>query len=449
MGILYDAYDIITRGVLLTALPPFWAYSRISGRYGDNLKERLGFLPDTFGEYLEGVPRIWVHAVSLGEVRAAEPIVNAIRRYLPSCTIMVSTITKHGRELAHGVFGKSIPVTYAPLDHSGMIRRCLTRARPDILLFLETEIWPVWLREAKKMGINTAIVNGRISLRSIRIYQKLRPFFKEVLKNVDAFSMIRKEDAQRIISMGADPDRVVINGNSKYDLLSDLTDPSFENEMRSILDIKNNDQVLIAGSTRSGEEAIIIKAYKRILKEFPKTILVIAPRHIGRTPAIELILKKNGFNYQLRSSLGGGITKRRSQVVILDTFGELFKVYSIATIVFCGASLVPLGGQNPMEPAVWGKPVMYGPSMEDFLDAKELLEGNKAGIEVSSAKSFAEKAIRLLSDRSLLDTYCRRSREAVLKNRNASEKHASVIAGLFKRIHVKSGDLNKEGHCDN
>ncbi|MFC1868728.1 3-deoxy-D-manno-octulosonic acid transferase, partial [Thermodesulfobacteriota bacterium] len=275
----------------------------------------------------------------------------------------------------------------------------------DVLVFLETEIWPAWITEAHRMGIKTALVNGRISVRSFNGYLKLRPFFRSVLRNVDSFSMIMEEDRYRIISIGADPNRITVNGNAKYDLLLELADPSIEAEMRKTLNLKGTNPVLIAGSTRKGEEAMVIDAYKNILKEFPDTILFIAPRHIERTGEIASLLERNGLGYQLRSEIDADNSRRTEQVVIINSFGELFKLYSVATIAFCGASLVPLGGQNPLEAAVWGKAVFYGPSMEDFLDAKALLDENNSGIEVSNPEMLAEKVILFLRDPALLKEY--------------------------------------------
>lgn len=175
----------------------------------------------------------------------------------------------------------------------------------------------------------------------------------------------------------------------------------------------------------------MLDAYERIVGEFPDTVLIIAPRHIERAAEIGSLVERRGFGYQLRSELGSTKAKRTAPVVIINTFGELFKVYSVGAIVFCGASLVPLGGQNPLEPAVWGKTVFYGPSMDDFLEAKTLLEGLEAGIPITSPEMLAEKAIWFLRHPDALKAYGQRAREAVARNQNAAQKHARVIAGLI------------------
>jgi len=431
MNILYGAYTFLTSSLFLSCLPPFWIYTRLRGRHGENLKERLGHIPVKLVQTLSGSPRVWIHAVSLGEVKVAVPIIKALRQILPDCSVMVSTTTKHGRELATETFGEDIPVVYAPIDFIGSVRKALVRVHPDVLVFLETEIWPAWLTEAHRMGIKTALINGRISVRSIKAYLKFRPFFCEVLRNVDAFSMISKEDSTRIRAMGGDPSKIEINGNAKYDLLVSLADPAMATQMQKILNLEPSSRVFVAGSTRGGEEEMVLDAYERIVKEFPDTVLIIAPRHIERTAEIRSLLERRGFRYQLRSEIDGGAAKRTEPVVIINTFGELFKLYSVGTIVFCGASLVPLGGQNPLEAAVWGKVVFYGRSMDNFLDAKTLLEEVGAGIAVSSPEMLAKKALWFLRHPDSLKALGPRAREAVIRNQNAADKHAKVITGLI------------------
>jgi len=430
MNILYGAYTLLTSSLFLSCLPPFWVYTRLSGRHSENLKERLGHIPPKLVQTLSGSPRIWIHAVSLGEVKVAGSIIKALRQILPACSVIVSTVTKHGRELATETFGDNIPVVFAPIDFIGSVRKALSSVHPDVLVFMETEIWPAWITEARRMGIKTALINGRISVRSIGGYLKFRPFFCQVLRNVDAFSMISNEDSARIRAMGADPNKIEINGNAKYDLLASLADPAMATQMRKILNLEASSPVFVAGSTRGGEEAMVLDAYEKIIKEFPDTVMIIAPRHIERTAEIRSLLERRGFRYQLRSEFDVDAVKRTEQVVIINTFGELFKLYSIGTVIFCGASLVPLGGQNPLEAAVWGKVVFYGPSMEDFMDAKAMLEEVGAGISVSSPEMLAEKVIWFLRHPETLKSYGDRAREAVVRNQKAADKHASVIAGL-------------------
>jgi 3-deoxy-D-manno-octulosonic-acid transferase len=431
MNILYGAYSLLNAGLLMAGLPPFWIYTRISGRYRAHFKERLGYIDPEIIRLLPGSPRIWIHAVSLGEVRAAFPIARELKRILPRCSLILSTTTQHGRHLAEETFAKEVPLVYAPIDFIGAVRKALRRVRPHVLIFLETEIWPSWITEAARMGSKIALLNGRISVRSFGGYLKLRPLFRQVLQNVDVFSMISKEDASRIMSMGAQPTRIIIGGNAKYELLETLVDPTVEAGLRRALNLEDHPPVLIAGSTREKEEILVLDAYESILKAFPETILILAPRHVERTREIGTLLDVRGHRYQLWTALEAGAVRRTRQVVIVNTFGELFKLYSVGTVVFCGASLVPLGGQNPLEPAAWGKVVLYGPSMEDFMDAKNLLEEVGASTTVSNPDMLAEKVLWFLRHPEALKSYGILAREAVKKNSKASKNHARAVAALL------------------
>lgn len=433
INLFYGIYILFTTVLFLFLFPAFWIYTRITGKYQRHLEERLGVIPPEAVQRRSGAPRIWIHAVSLGEVVVAASIIEALKQIIPQCSVILSTMTEHGREMAIETFKNKIPVIYAPIDFVGAVRKSLSRVSPHVVVFLETEIWPTWLFECHRMGIKTALVNGRISVRSIDGYMRFRPFFREVLKNIDVFSMILEEDAARIKAMGADPKRIRINGNAKYEKLGSTIENGHEAEMGSILDLNPEQKVFVAGSTREGEEEMVLDAYKKILEKYPDTILVIVPRHIERTSQIASLIKKNGFGYQLRTDLGKNHVRRTEKVIIINTFGELLKVYSISTIVFAGASLVPLGGQNPLEPAVWGKVVLYGPSMEDFLDAKASLEAVGAGLEVSDPEMMAEKVIWFLDHPEALKKYGELGKRVALKNQGAAQKHAQVIAGIINK----------------
>jgi 3-deoxy-D-manno-octulosonic-acid transferase len=311
------------------------------------------------------------------------------------------------------------------------VRRALLRVRPHALVFLETEIWPTWIEEARSLGIRTALVNGRISPRSLEGYLRFRFFFRTVLSRIDAFSMITEGDARRIRAMGAETSRVRVNGNAKYDLLAEQVEGGAEEAVRRSLNLGEGEPLLVAGSTRSGEEAQVLDAYDRVAAAFPGTVLVLAPRHIERGPGIAGLVRNRGYPCQLRSRLLERGETRSAPVLVLDTFGELFRLYSAATLVFCGASLVPLGGQNPLEPAVWGKPVFYGPHMEDFGDAVTLLEEQGADGRVESAEALARAAVRLLGDPGERALRGERARRAVLVNRRAARRHARVVADLL------------------
>jgi 3-deoxy-D-manno-octulosonic-acid transferase len=431
VSLLYKTYTTLSSGIFVAGLPPFWLYTRLTGRFRKGLKERLGLLP--LQDLRAGHPsrRIWIHAASLGEVKAARSITNHLVKLVPGCDVILSTNTDHGHDLACELFDP-VSVFYAPFDFLPSVRRTLSVVKPEIMVFLETEIWPAWITETYRRGIPIALVHGRISTRSVGRYVAFRPFFRDVLRHVNTFSMITEEDAHRIVDMGADPKRVQVNGNAKHDFLASQTDPAIETRIRKLLGLKPSQPVFVGGSTREGEEEILLNIYKRLSKEFPEMLLVIAPRHIVRASRIEGLVRQQGLEVQLWTDLGRPGVERTAPVVLVNTFGELFRIYSVGTILFCGASLVPLGGQNPLEPAVWGKMVFYGSSMEDFQDARRILEQEGAGVEVKNPEAFAEQALFFLNHREELREGGRRAREAVLRIQGASQRHAEVIARLMR-----------------
>jgi len=307
----------------------------------------------------------------------------------------------------------------------------LSTIKPDVLVCLETEIWPNWLTEAYRMGVKTAIVNGRISVRSIKGYLKIRPLIRDALKHVKAFSMIGEADAQRIRMLGGSQERIAINGNAKYDLLLDQTDAFLKSKNAKIYNLSGDEPVFVAGSTRGSEQKIILDVYEKIVKILPETLLIVAPRHVERARHIEDLVKKRGFSCQFRTDLNKKDCIRTAPVVIIDTMGDLQATYSVASIVFCGGSLERLGGQNILEAAVWGKPVLYGPSMEDFLDAKELLDKTGGGLQVKNPRELAEKAIYYLTHPDEADAMGKRAKKAVMSNKGAAGKHAAVIHRLL------------------
>jgi 3-deoxy-D-manno-octulosonic-acid transferase len=440
MNLLDATYKTAACALASAGLPAFWLYSRWSGRYRRGFRERLGFVPPAATARLEGRPRLWVHAVSLGEVQVAASMIRALNKDLPGCSVLLSTATEHGFDLARSLFGETFPLIFAPVDLPFSVRKALRRVRPHALVFLETELWPTWIEEARALGTRIALVNGRISTRSLEGYLRFRFFFRNVLSRIDAFSMISEGDARRIRAMGADGRRVQVNGNAKYDLLAERVEEGAEAAVRRELNLHEGEPVLVAGSTRSGEEARLLDAYESILTAFPGTVLVLAPRHIERGREIAGLARSRGHRCQLRSGLRDRGEPRTAPVLVLDTFGELFRLYSAATLVFCGGSLVPLGGQNPMEAAVWGKPVLYGPHMDEFRDAGALLAEQGADGTVRDAEMLAAEAVRLLGSTEERADRGQRARRAVLANRRAAGRHARVVADLLEAADRGSRD---------
>ena len=431
MKFAYKAYNFFSIGLFFVFFPFFWLYSRLSGRFSDSIAQRFGFYPVSLLSGVGGSPRIWIHAASVGEVSGAEAVIESLVRLMPDCAIVLSTTTEHGQFLARNKFGSRVACIYAPLDFFVSVRRALLTVRPDILVCLETEIWPNWFFAARKLGVKVALINGRISVRSFKGYLRIRFLIQEALNQVEAFSMIQDEDALRLMMLGVPRKKIVVNGNAKYDLLLSRADSRLREENEKLYNLKGNERVLVAGSTRGAEHEIILDIYEKIHKTLPDIILIIAPRHIKKIRHVIEAVKKRGLSHQLRTEINSSDSPRTAPIVIINTIGDLQSTYSIASVVFCGGSLEPLGGQNVLEAAVWGKPVFYGPSMEDFLDAKALLDKTGGGIQVNNSEELTEKMLYYLTHPGKADAVGRSAKEAVMLNKGAAGKHASVIYRLL------------------
>ena len=430
---MYIFYNILLWVFCLAAFP--WLIAKLisSGKNRKLFAQKLGFIPKEVLAKMKGEPRIWIHAVSGGEVSAINPLVRLLREAYPEGCLMLSTGTESGQKIAGEHALEATATFFFPLDLSFVVRGVIRRARPDLFILAETELWPNFLRIVKEEGAKTMLANGRISERSFPRYRKTRFFWMAVLDHLDAMSMIRVQDGERIIAMGANPVKVFVNGNCKFDQAAFSADPLFREEMRKILEIDEQDHLFIAGSTHEGEEDAVLQAFLEIRQRYPELILVLVPRHVERTPRVVRLLAKYGIeDFVRRSEIEAG-GRRGKRVVVWDTFGELFKVYSVGTVVFCGASLVSKRGQNILEPAAWGKVVLYGPSMDDFLDAHLLLQSVGAGVMVRSAAELAERCLYLLDHPHELKGRGEAGKEALLAQRGATRRNVELAKKLLER----------------
>jgi len=431
MTIAYLGYNLLSTVLFILFWPLFAAIALLTGRWPGGLKQRLGLYPRQLTAGLSGSCRVWIHAASVGEVRVAAAVIEPLTAMIPGCDVIVSTMTATGHKIARDLLGSKAVCIYAPLDLYLPVRKAFLALKPDLLVCLETEIWPNLLTVARHCGVKTALINGRISDRSIGRYLLIRPLIRPILAGIDAFSMIRKLDGRRVLQIGARPERVVVNGNAKFDLLLRQADAGIQTRMAAVFDVSAGQPVFVAGSTRRPEEAILLDVYEKIRRACPETVLVIAPRHVDRAGRIALLVKERKLACQLKSDLDRTGARRTAPVVVIDTMGELQDVYSIATVVFCGGSLARKGGQNVLEAAVWGKPVLYGPSMEDFRDAQALLDRTGGGIQIENGTGLEKAVGDLLADPKRAERIGRQARAAVLANTGAAHKHATVIRGLL------------------
>lgn len=432
MSKVYFLYNLLG-AIFLIVSAPFLIYKLFS--YPDwrrALKEKLGFVPRSPSTCHPQNPCIWIHAVSMGEVSAVHPLIRHLASLFPKSHFILTTSTASGQKLARAEVPEASVVSYAPLDLPWAVRRSLQRWHPDLLIIAETEIWPNLLRIAKEEGVKTMLANGRISTRSFRQYGRTRFFWAQVLDYFDILSMIRVQDGDRIIAIGANPVKVFVNGNCKYDQAIFNAEERFKQEMQDLISLQEKDLVFVAGSTHVGEEEIILRTFKQMRRYFPSLILIIVPRHIERSAKIErLVMEYRCGDFVRRSRLSVEGRKGRP-IVIWDTFGELSRVYSVATIVFCGGSLVPKRGQNILEPAAWGKVVFYGPSIEDFQDAHELLQEAGAGFMVKNGEELGERSLYFLNHPTELQKKGEAGKEALLAHLGATQRNGQLARRLLR-----------------
>jgi 3-deoxy-D-manno-octulosonic-acid transferase len=364
--------------VLILGLPYWLAVMLVSGKYRDGLSERLGLIPARLKKSLAASDvsgTVWLHAVSVGEVLAATPLIlrlqESLARTHPELRVVISTTTRTGQQLARDRFGADC-VFYFPLDFRWILRRYLRALRPQLLVLVETEFWPNYLTVAAQQRIPVAVVNARISDRSYPRYLRLRHIWTKLLAPVSLFLAQSPLDAERLREIGAPPDRVHVSGNLKYDL-----PPAPATELPIVALLREHlpvgAPVFVCGSTRDGEETVLLRAHAAALAKIPQLITILAPRHPERFDAVAALLPDPALR---RSQwINSPATIPPGSVFLLDSIGELARVYSVASIAFIGASLAsPGGGQNPLEPARFAIPILAGPYMQNFRDITATLE---------------------------------------------------------------------------
>jgi 3-deoxy-D-manno-octulosonic-acid transferase len=421
---MYRLYSLVLALLALGYLPLFLVRKVWGAGYPVALRERLGFskvppapLPGS---------RFWVHAVSVGEVMAAVPLVQALRVRWPAADVVVSTVTATGEQVARARLADTSMLTF-PLDFAGAVRRTVERVRPACFIALETELWPNLLRALRQAGVPAVLANGRISDRSYRRYQLVRGLFRRVLDDVTLFCMQSEEDARRIISLGARPERVLVTGNLKME--APAGDAGAERLWRRLLHL-GDAPVLVAGSTHRGEEAIVLDAFQAARAGTDGLRLVLAPRHPERLDEVEGLVRARGLTVVRRSRVGGGSV---SEVIIVDTMGELASLYAVADVIFVGGSLVPIGGHNVVEPALHAKPVLFGPHMTNFRDAAALLLRADAAVQVGDGSELAAALAKLLADAAARQSVGRAAWSAVRAHQGACVRTIAALEGVLAR----------------
>ena len=427
---MYLAYSFLTLA-LFVVVSPYFVYQAIRyKKYVGGLRQRLGFLPVTIN--VDGEESIWIHAVSVGEVLTARALASDLKVLYPRLRLFLSTTTVTGQQVARHSLQDVDGVFYFPFDWTFIVRRTLDLVKPRLFIMMETEIWPNLLRVCRARGVKTAVINGRISSRSYPRYRLVRPFFRQVLADIDRFCMQSEESARRLIDLGADSSRVTVTGSLKFDSLdlpTALPHGKPRDRVLRFFRLSPNRHVIVAGSTMRGEESAVLRAFARVKAMSPNALAILAPRQPERFGEVERLGRDAGFVTIRRSELPIDV-EPRADVVVLDSIGELARIYQLATAVFVGGSLVDHGGHNILEPAVVGKPIMFGPHMQNFKEIADTFLANGAALQVQSERELEETLQLLLTDPVRRARLGAAARALVEANRGAKDKTLAVIAEL-------------------
>lgn len=387
MNLVLKLYSFLTCILGLIILPFIFLLRLIQKKDVTSWKIKMGNfdLPKNFDKSKK---TIMIHGVSVGEVVSLEKLIRKVKEEFPNHNLVLTTGTKTGQETAIKKMGDIADfITYFPLDIKFFVEKFLDKINPDVILIAETEIWPIFIYTAKKRNIKTYIINGRMSDESFKMYKILKPFFKNVLPMYSGIFVQSEIDKARLNEAGANINQLDVMKNLKFDV----------NKFDVDIDLNtNNSKVLIAGSTHKGEDEIVLRVYKKLKELIPNLKLLLAPRHITRTPDVQNLIKSFNFSYNLYSK--NKQFSDNSDILLLDVMGELAKLYAKIDVAFIGGSFNNTGGHNPLEAIIFDKPTISGPSIKNFRDIYAILKMNNAAFVVNNEEEFFEIAKKLLLD---------------------------------------------------
>lgn len=409
-------------------------------RHLTGLRERLGECPRRPGQR----PCVWIHGVSVGEVRVASLLMKALETALPDHELVLSTTTGTGQEVARRAHPRQ-RVIYYPIDFSWAVRRTLDAIRPDLVVLVELEIWPNFLTEAYRRGVAVALANGRISEKSFRGYRHVRGWLFDPLGKIGRFCVQTDTYADRFLRLGIPARQIVVTGSMKYDQIS--TQAADPEATRRDMGLGRDEPVLIGGSTHPGEERALVEAYARLRARHPDLRLVLVPRHTERAPEIERMVgellpgvqrRSHRLAHRIQDPLPPG------QVLLVDTIGELGRLYAACDVAFVGGSLIPHGGQNMLEPVALGRPTVFGPSWVNFKEPVERLLGAGGAREVSGPEDLQRALGELLDRREDATAMGERGRQAILDARGATERTVRVLQDYLQEHRRRRGRKRRE-----
>jgi 3-deoxy-D-manno-octulosonic-acid transferase len=412
---MFVLYEVLLYLVFLIALPFFLITGLLRGKYLANFPERIGFYRTPAAAH-----DLWIHAVSVGETLASRPVIDEVLRRRPGTSIVFTTTTLTGQVQARRLFPEAT-VTYFPIDFTTSVRRFLDHHRPRLFAAMETEIWPNVTRLSRARGLKLMLANGRLSDRSFPRYLAIRPLVRRILRHYDRVLVRDDGDRKRFIAIGAPPDAVETTGNVKFDFAMNDEPLEIRPQIESLIAGR---RVLILGSTREGEEELILPLLGDFIEK-NNAFVIIAPRKPERFDLVAAMMP------MVRRTQLGTRHSAPGTVLLLDSVGELTRIYPFATVAFVGGSLVPSGGHNPIEPAAAGVPVCFGPHMTNFREIASTFLESDAAVEVRSPAELIAFATRMFDDPTARAAYGERARRTVEQNRGAAARTAQRIVELL------------------
>lgn len=438
---MFALYSFLFTVVFILMLPLFFLRRN---KYAAGFRQRFGKIPEL---KRNGKPVVWIHCVSVGETNAAVPLVSEIKKEYPDYQIVISTVTKTGQELAQKLFrDQANLVFYFPFDWKFTVRRALEKIRPNIVLIMETEIWFNFLRVTARRDIPVFLVNGRISEKSASRYMKIPKIMRRVLRYINHALMQTNADAKRLLQLGINPNKIRVTGNIKYDQPAAPIGSFFLDYFGERFGFSPENPLIIAASTHAPEEKWILEAFKKLRQNRAenKPRLLLVPRHPERFDEVAALVQNTGLNF-IRRSKPLDLDDNLADVILLDSIGELRKLFPFAEIVFVGGSLIPHGGQNILEPASARKAIVTGFYTTNFAEIVDQFEKNGAVIRLPELKeneiveTLAGVLDELLSDKILRHRFAQNAFQVVAKNRGATQKTMKFLEPILK---IQLGKLN-------
>lgn len=420
-------YSLLIRCAALIAFGVvLWRGFRDRG-YWQGLGERFGAGPKLAGG------SIWLHAVSLGEMTAAAPLIRGIQAQHPHIPLVVTTSTPAGRQRAAALFGGSVDIRFLPYDAPGSVRRFLARTRPRLAVILETELWPNLFERCRINGVPLLLANARLSQKSVSRYRRLDPIFAGLVRGLFSEQVFiaaqSASDAQRFEDIGAAPARIAVAGNIKFDqqVAQDIEQRGrVLRQSFGAVSAGRTRPVWVAGSTHAGEDESVLTAHAALLTTMPDALLLLAPRHKDRFERVAALIEERGLPFVRRS--GGAAPTAQTRVILVDTLGELSMLYAAADVAFVGGSLVPVGGHNMLEPAALGVPVLTGPSYANSREVAQLLLQRGAALQVADAGELSQALLRLLSDAGERRRIAALAKDLIAANRGSVSRLLALVA---------------------